>query len=299
MEELEPVIIEDVQLMPLTQAELWLAQAEAEVAEQAKLYGSIEIKSKADYIEVKQARAQLNKDIEAFEQQRKDKTREVERLVKEFKQSAATVLAPLTAKRLEYTEQLNSWDDKWLQQRKATLKEQYQELGGVLDDGLAPFERIWDTYSKDKKWANKTVSQEKCYQDLARIVERMSEDYTTIGNLDMTDEERTQVRAEYLETLNFPLAIKNVQARREQQQRVRELEAAKSGAESDSKPVEQQGALSVQQEDKPVLEPVTEPISTWQIVLNETTFEATKTDAVKLAEAFKAVGVSGKITRSN
>lgn len=243
---IEGELVEDAELAKLSQAELWLNNTSQRVEQIQQVYGELIVSDAQSYRDVKAARTQLRKDIDSIEQERKDFTRAIEDMVREFKHQAATVLTPLTSLEASYKVQLDSFERKVLAEKKATVEEAYIELGGVLNDGLVPFERIWEKYAQEKKWANKGTSTEKCRQDLEQIVSKLSQDYQTISNLDMTEAERTELKTEYFNTLDFGAALKNAAERRQQAQRVSELDAMNGYAPEPEPPVVEQ--QPVQQE---------------------------------------------------
>lgn len=243
---IEGELVEDTELAKLSQAELWLNNTSQRVEQIQQVYGELIVSDAQSYRDVKAARTQLRKDIDSIEQERKDFTRAIEDMVKEFKHQAATVLTPLTSLEASYKVQLDSFERKVLAEKKATVEEAYIELGGVLNDGLVPFERIWEKYAQEKKWANKGTSTEKCRQDLEQIVSKLSQDYQTISNLDMTEAERTELKTEYFNTLDFGAALKNAAERRQQAQRVSELDAMNGYAPEPEPPVVEQQPVQAQ-----------------------------------------------------
>lgn len=89
---IEGELVEDAELAKLSQAELWLNNTSQRVEQIQQVYGELIVSDAQSYRDVKAARTQLRKDIDSIEQERKDFTRAIEDMVREFKHQAATVL---------------------------------------------------------------------------------------------------------------------------------------------------------------------------------------------------------------
>lgn len=280
--EVEAEIIPEEALVPLGEVDKWLGNTAMNVADIAKQYGTIEVNDAASYKACKRARAQLRKEIASIEQQRKDMTRVVEQAISNFKSNAQDVLEPLNRIDAEYKAAIDVFESAQLADRKAELAQEYKVMAPALVP-LVPFELIWNTFAKEKGWELKGTSQEKCYQDLCRIVERIAEDENTINNLDMTDAERQDCRDEFFKTLNSNTAIKEIIAKRERMKALESLDTMRAE----------------QQEPKPVKEPETAPQSTTGATKRVLEIEATQEQFMALISWLKSNNIHGTLRGAN
>lgn len=285
-EVVEPEIVQDEALATFNDVDKWLSTTAGEVDNLKRFYGAIAVVDAESYKECKRARAAIRKDIESIEKQRKDITRFVEDVVGQFKANAKDVLAPLTSIEAEYQQQIKAYEAELYNAKYAELEETYIEFGGVLSDGLVPFERIWEMYAAEKKWGNISTNIEKCRADLEKIVTQIGKDYTTINNLELSNTERQELKAEYFATLDFGVAIQHAKKRREQLEHVKELDA-----------LQQQQPKAAQEAPQELTEPKAQPVSTK--VKRVLEIEASDDEFKELISWLKARGIHGVLRGIN
>lgn len=300
-------IVEEVPEAPakLSKVDLWLADTSSKVTDIASQYGHIDIVDGKTYRDCRNARIQLRKEIASIDQDRKDKTRVLEQLIANFKTNAANVLSPLSAIEADYKAQLDAWEAGIMDRRYAYVAEAYADMAPALADGLVPFERVWDTFGAEKKWLNKSTSDEKCVKDLEGIVERIAKEEATINNLDFDDDERNRARSWYFTTLDLSGAIQNIQAERDQKARLAELDAMRNAQSAPVEPEPIQEPPMPAEAPNSAVAPATvaqsapvdvqeqEPINTYSFV-----FECTRSQMVSLIEFCKANGIHGHKTNA-
>lgn len=216
----------------LTAADEWLAEAREEVGALLGKYGTHPIETQADYRDIKQSRTLLRKDIASIDQRRMDMTRAVEDAVARFRTGAADALEPLRKVEREYKRQLDEWDEGVVARRRAEMAATYAELAPSLADGLCPFDLVWERMAKARKWLNRSTGEQRCMDDLAKVVEGMARDEQTIQALDMDPQERDACRAEYFRTLDLAAAVGRVRDERERRARLAELDAQRAEQEA-------------------------------------------------------------------
>lgn len=307
----------------LTEADKWLSATTAKADEIATQYKPSEITTAQAYKDAKQARAFLRKEIAAIEAERKDQTREIENTLARFKSGAKAAIARLLELDETYKANLDAWDERCIAERKCTLAEEYAsyapDLAEPLEgqtEPLVPFSRLEEKYASDGKWYNRSTSEKAAISDMQKRVEKIAADDHTIDQLDMTDAERTELKAEYFATLDFAQSMSAATRRREERQRAEALERERQ--ERLKWQQEQQAAVQ-EPEPEPMPEAVPEPTTPQSAVqpvpvvavpqaqptpqpeaatLFILEVEVTPTQKQALISYLKAQGIHGRIKRS-
>lgn len=214
----------------LSGADRWLAETRDEVAALLGKYGTHEIANEADYRDIKQSRTMLRKDIAQLDAQRKAQTKAVDEVLARFRSEASMALAPLTEVEVGYKAQLDAWEAGAKGRRTDYLQSAYEEYAPALVP-LVPLSAIADRYAKADGWYLKRVTDEGAAALLRKRLDGIAADWATIGNLDMTDQERQRCRSAYTSTLDLGAAVKAVADERERLERVAEIEAAQAAPE--------------------------------------------------------------------
>lgn len=308
----------------LTEADKWLSATTAKADEIATQYKPHEITTAQEYKDAKQARTFLRKEIAAIEAERKDQTREIENTLARFKSGAKAAIARLLELDESYKGNLDAWDERCIAERKCTLAEEYAsyapDLAEPLEgqtEPLVPFSRLDAMYSADGKWYNRSTSEKAAIADMQKRVEKIAADDHTIDQLDMTDAERTELKAEYFATLDFAQSMSAATQRREARKRAEALEQERLARQAWE---QEQAAQQQVAEPEPMPEVVeTTPEQMPQTVVQPTPVtqaapepaapaeitsvfvlevEVTPTQKAALISYLKAQGIHGRIKRS-
>ena len=220
------------------EADRWLASTRSRVSDLAAKYGTHPINNQSDYRDIKQSRTLLRKEIAAIDAERKDMTRTIEEMVSRFRAQTNEALAPLGEKDAAYKAQLDEWEAGIIDRRKAAMSEAWQDMAPALSEGLCPFERVWERYSKEKRWALRGTNEQACMDSLVKVCEDIAANEASINELDMSDEERERARADYFQTLDLAATLKAIVSERTQRQRIKELDAMRAQPEPQAAPAE-------------------------------------------------------------
>lgn len=217
----------------LGEADRWLAETRARVAEAAARYGTHPITDAASYRDIKASRTLLRKDIAALDAERRAMTRGIEDVLSEFRRRAAEELAPLSEIEEGYKAQLSEWERGVVARRREAMAARYAEMAPALAGGLVPFDRLWAHYARtaDPRWDLRGSNDEACVRSMERAVSQVADNERSIQELAMTQDERDECRADYFRTLDLAAALKGVQARREQRDRLEGLDAMRRAQE--------------------------------------------------------------------
>lgn len=287
-QEVEATIIDSPEV--LSGAEMWLAEVRGKVADRLGNYFPHEIVSVEDYKQSKRDRTALRKDISEIDAAKKAQTRAIKDAVRAFETSLKDVLDPLTTAEAEYREHIEDFERRLVADRRARMAECFADYAGALADSLS-FDTLSDAYSAEGKWYNLSTLERKAIEDMQRRVSEVADNLTTLANVADDAAEETDLKAEYLSTLDMSGALRAVQARKEQRERVKAMQDA---VQSYEEPVR----AALEPEPQPThTEEVSEPEKPSERVL---TFEVTvpESKVQEFRAAMMAIGgVHGHLVR--
>lgn len=239
--EAEAQIIDDG-LTPISKAERWLATARETVAEKAAQYKPPEtIEDGKQFADAKRARAACRRDAKELDDQRKAMTRQLEDALKEFRTQVKDVLTPLTDLDAEYKRLVDDYEAALKAQRLAELAEAYEDYAPDLGP-LVSFDKLLERYGHErgKDWTLLGTNIEAAKEDLYKRVGDIAEAEATIDGLDLPADDAEATKAEYFRTLDLQAALNLARERREQRERVAQLEAERKAREEERRRREQE-----------------------------------------------------------
>ena len=278
----------DTEIATLSKAEEWLAKASERVAERCELYKPpTEITSEAQYKDARSSRAACRKDAAEIDNERKAILRDMEDALKKFKSEVKDVLSPLTDLDAEYKRVLDIYDEGLKTQRFLELSEEYEGLAPDLVP-VVPLERIIEHYGNERGnvWLNKSTNVMAAKAMLGEAIykiadgERLLTETADASDLD-------ELKTIYFNTLDVHATLIEARRRKEQRERVAELERARQEREA----AYQQPQPVVQPNPQPVVQPVQQPMADvphpWVIVASS----ATKAQMLQLRDYARSVGI--------
>lgn len=209
---------------------LWVADAQARADAALERYQPAPIADEAGYGRAKKERTAVRKVRGEIDAERKLRLREVEDALKALKEQVKEVTGPLDEADREYKRLMDEWDAAKREERAATLAREYEDMAPALADML-PYGRMAQLCDPEGRWLLRTVSDAKALELMQQAAQRVVADYETVAALDMTDDERTEVRAEFFRTLDLPAAIRHANALRAERERIAQFEAERRAAE--------------------------------------------------------------------
>lgn len=233
--EVEAEVIDSPQV--LSGADKWLADVSSRVAARVDNYNPHEITSAEDYKQSKRDRTALRKDIAEIDAERKSQTRAVKDAVRRFELGCKDVLTPLTDMEAQYKSSIDAYEQGMIDTRRIRLAQEYAEMAPDLVP-LVPFETLCGHYAEEGKWFNISTGERKASELMQKAVDKIAADEQTISATTQSPEEEQEVKTEYFQTLDLSSALRNCIARREQRQRVAELERRRREREEYERSVE-------------------------------------------------------------
>lgn len=201
----------------------WVADAQKRADATLDKYRPAPIADEPGYNRAKKERAAVRKVRGEIDAERKLRLREVEDALKALKEQVKEVTGPLDDADRAYKAALDEWDAAKREERARALAQEYEEMAPALADML-PYERMAAIADPEGRWLLRSVGDRAAVDLMAAAAQRVVADYETVAALDMTDEERTEVRAEFFRTLDLPAAIRHANELRAERERIAAFE---------------------------------------------------------------------------
>lgn len=286
MSDVQDVVPEMIErgLMDPSAYDGWLSEQGTKVAKALVECKAVEVTDEATYRSAKASRKDLRRVIDEVDGGRKAATAELRQLLDRIKTDTDGVLSDARARDAALKAEVDAWDAQAVERKRQELGKAYEEFAPALVP-LVPFERIWDELAPVHKWANKSTNIEAAKEQLYAFVERIGQDERIIDGLDMPDEDREQVKADYFGSLDLGDAIARERERIARREHVAELERMR-----------QEQAPEPEPEPEPESEPEAEKPRIPRALVFEVSVPVALVDA--FVKAMKALGgVHGHIVR--
>ena len=212
----------------------WVADAQARADAALDRYRPEPIADEAGYGRAKKERAAIRKVRGEIDAERKIRLREVEDALKALKEQVKEVTGPLDDADRAYKAALDEWDAMKREERARALAQEYEDMAPALADML-PYERMAAIADPEGRWLLRSVGDKAAVDLMAAAAQRVVADYETVAALDMTDEERTEVRAEFFRTLDLPAAIRHANELRAERERIAAFEEERRQREEEAR----------------------------------------------------------------
>ena len=221
VQEVTPEVIDVPEV--ISGAERWLAEQRAKVAEIAEEYVPHEITSGDDYRESKRARTQARKAIKAVEDARRQQVGAIKDAVRDFEAQVRDLLAPLSGVDADYKAALAEWERLTIESRTQEVAAWYAETQGDVA-AMVPFATIWARYAHAEKWDLYGADLVQIEQDVAGVVDSIEQDMQTLDSAPYEPEDKANVKAEYLRTLDLSGALRSADEARRRREHMAEVE---------------------------------------------------------------------------
>ena len=212
----------------------WVADAQKRADATLDKYRPAPIADEPGYNRAKKERAAVRKVRGEIDAERKLRLREVEDALKALKEQVKEVTGPLDDADRAYKAALDEWDALKREERARALAQEYEDMAPALADML-PYERMAAIADPEGRWLLRSVGDKAAVDLMATAAQRVVADYETVAALDMTDEERTEVRAEFFRTLDLPAAIRHANDLRAERERIAAFEEERRQREEEAR----------------------------------------------------------------
>ena len=292
--------LEIIKAQPGSPVESNIADVKGYVLSELSKYQAFPIKGRDEYRVAKAQRADVRKLKKAIDDKRKELKSEYEAPLKAFEAAVKEVTGPIDDLDASMKEAIDAYEAGLRDERRASLEKEYADFAPALVS-LVPFERL-----DDLRWYLASCQYEAAKDELLKRVEAIGRDERSIDNLSLSDDERAELKADYFSTLDMADALAKARERREQRERVTELERRRQEALQAAEPAPQREEAYVDAADElgmvderlDEMATASEVEPTYGIVIEaqELTGLAYQA-AVEYREWFKAHGIHGSMKR--
>jgi hypothetical protein len=196
-------------------------QVAADVARQLKEFQAFEVNDEASYKASKAQRTAVRKIKQPIDAARKQLKAAYVAPFEAFEAKVKAVTSQVDELDAAYKSANDAYEATWRENRRKSLEDFYAEYAPALAE-MVDFGKLLDA-----SWLNRGTQQATAEQGIIDACDRIAADEKSIDNLDMTDQERVKVKAEYFRTLDIGAALKSITEAREKAEQVRRLEESR------------------------------------------------------------------------
>lgn len=245
----------------LTEADRWLAEQRERVEARAKDFEAFDITTPEQYRDAKAQRKALRALIAEVDGDKRRMTKQLRDTLDRFNREVGGVLAGLREEDLQYKSEIERWERQVVIERDARIEARYRDEWPDLA-AQVPYDRLRARYGADWKADNYGTKESAIWAKVEQAVKDVAGGLETIGaqthvnGTSLTEEDKTDLVAEYLRTLDMAAALRMTQQRVEQREALRRAEEERRAWEAE------QAAAQMAIPDAP--ETAQEPISATQ-----------------------------------
>lgn len=240
--EVEPEAIEPPSV--LTEADRWLSEQREKVEARRGDFHAFDITDVQGYRDAKAQRKALRALIAEVDGDKKRMTKALRETLSRFNSEVGGILADLVEEDVQYKSEIDRWERSVVQEREARVEARYADEYPDIS-AQVPYSRLKARFGADWKADNYGTKEARVWQGVETACEKVAEELRTLGSIDATDDERTELIADYLTTLDMSSALSAARERRERREAVRraeeerraweaQQEAARAAAEMDA-----------------------------------------------------------------
>ncbi len=247
----------------LTEADRWLAEQRERVAARAADFEAFDITTPEQYRDAKAQRKALRALIAEVDGDKKRMTAQLRDTLNRFNSEVSGILDGLREEDVQYKSEIDRWERQVVLDRDARVEARYREEYPDLA-AQVPYDRLRERFGADWKAGNYGTKEAAIWKGVEDACESVAADLSTVGaqthvnGTALTEEDRTDLVAEYLRTLDMASALRMTQQRVEQREALRRAEAERAAWEAEQRA--RQAALEMDAETRPPAgAPETEP----------------------------------------
>lgn len=234
--DVEPEVIEAP--AALTEADRWLAEQREKVAARRDTFHAFDVDSPERYRDAKAQRKALRALISEVDGDKRRMTAQLRDTLSRFNSEVGGILADLIEEDVQYKGEIERWERQVVSERwgrvEARYRDEYPDMAAQV-----PLDRLRARYGADWKGDNYGTKEAKVWQGVEAAVADVAAGLETVGaqthvnGVQLTDEDRTDLVAEYLRTLDMAGALRTTQQRVEQREALRRAEEERRAWEAE------------------------------------------------------------------
>lgn len=222
----------------LTEADRWIAEQRERVEARARDFEAFDITTAELYREAKAQRKALRALIAEVDGDKKRMTKQLRDTLTRFNGEVSGILAGLTETDMQYRSEIERWERQVVIERDARIEARYRDEWPDLA-AQVPYDRLRARYGADWKADNYGTKEGAIWAKVEDAVKDVAGGLETIGaqthvnGVALTEEDRTDLVAKYLRTLDMAAALRMTQQRVEQREALRRAEEERRAWEAE------------------------------------------------------------------
>ena len=243
----------------LSEADRWLAEQRERVEARARDFEAFDITTPEQYRDAKAQRKALRALIAEVDGDKRRMTKRLRDALDRFNREVGGVLAGLREEDAQYKSEIDRWERHVVLDRDARVEARYRDEYPDLA-AQVPYRRLRERYGAEWKADNYGTKESAIWAKVESAVKDVTDGLATIGaqthvnGVALADEDRTDLVAEYLRTLDMSAALRMAQQRVEQREALRRAEEERRAWEA-----EQAAQTAVPDAPETAQEPISAP----------------------------------------
>lgn len=222
----------------LTEADRWLAEQRERVEARAKDFEAFDITTAEQYRDAKAQRKALRALIAEVDGDKKRMTKQLRDTLTSFNDAVGGILAGLKAEDAQYKSELDRWERQAVLDRDARVEERYRDEWPDLAVQV-PYARLRERFGAEWKADNYGTKEAAIWKGVEQACEAVSADIDSLGaqthvdGVELTEDDRRDLMAEYLRTLDQRAAVGACISRVRQREALRRAEEERRAWEAE------------------------------------------------------------------
>lgn len=222
----------------LTEADRWLAEQRERVEARAKDFEAFDITTPEQYRDAKAQRKALRALIAEVDGDKKRMTKQLRDTLTRFNGEVSGILAGLQEEDAQYRSEIERWERQVVDERDARIgaryRDEYPDLAAQV-----PYERLKERHGADWKADNYGTKEAAIWKGVEAACEAVSADIDSLGaqthvdGVKLTEDDRRDLMAEYLLTLDQRAAMGACISRVRQREALRHAEEERRAWEAE------------------------------------------------------------------
>lgn len=213
----------------LTEADRWLAEQRERVEARAKDFEAFDIATPEQYRDAKAQRKALRALIAEVDGDKRRMTKQLRETLSRFNGEVSAILASLQAEDAQYKSEIDRWERQVVVERDARVEARYRDEWPDLA-AQVPYQRLRERFGADWKADNYGTKEAAIWKGVEVACEVVSADIDSLGaqthvdGVELTEDDRRDLMAEYLRTLDQRAAMGACISRVRQREALRRAE---------------------------------------------------------------------------
>ncbi|WP_417231213.1 DUF1351 domain-containing protein [Thermophilibacter sp.] len=248
----------------LTEADRWLAEQRERVEARAKDFEAFDITTPEQYRDAKAQRKALRALIAEVDGDKKRMTKQLRDTLTRFNGEVSAILAGLQAEDAQYKSELDRWERQAVLDRDARVEARYRDEWPDLA-AQVPYARLRERFGAEWKADNYGTKEAAIWKGVEQACEAVSADVdslraqTHVDGVELTEDDRRDLMADYLRTLDQRAAIGACISRVRQREALRRAEEDRRAWEAEQ--AARQAAIEYDAAASPEPGPVPAPVA--------------------------------------